>query len=267
MSSKVIVEVLVAYHKNSKIISAPGYRPIHVGAENSQTILPFLRDDSSVDNISKWNREFCELSATYWAWKNSNVHIIGINHYRRVFSRFRLSKSKIFFTSIKYKIAKSFSFKFNETSNFAFNVQLSTDLLNEKQIINKLNSKGLIVPEKYYLSRKVKVHFSLDAVYIDLLIDVVTNHSNSLFRKVFLISLDQNYLYPCNVIISKREEFNGYCEIIFPLLFKHKEICLSKGLNYFRVAGYMGEVLTNAFIQYKKYQGYKLFQFKLAYLE
>jgi hypothetical protein len=33
--------------------------------------------------------------------------------------------------------------------------------------------------------------------------------------------------------------------------------------DYFRVAGYLGELLTNAFIQMKLAQGFKLNQFKL----
>lgn len=39
--------------------------------------------DNTGDNISKKNKQYCEMTATYWAWKNTKHEWTGIEHYRR----------------------------------------------------------------------------------------------------------------------------------------------------------------------------------------
>jgi len=39
--------------------------------------------DNTGDNISDKNCNYSELSALYWAWKNSDKPVIGLEHYRR----------------------------------------------------------------------------------------------------------------------------------------------------------------------------------------
>ena len=39
--------------------------------------------DNIGDNISKKNKQYCEATAIYWAWKNAQYPWVGIGHYRR----------------------------------------------------------------------------------------------------------------------------------------------------------------------------------------
>jgi hypothetical protein len=39
--------------------------------------------DNTGDNISEKNKQYCEMTATYWVWKNTRSKWKGIEHYRR----------------------------------------------------------------------------------------------------------------------------------------------------------------------------------------
>ena len=57
--------------------------PVHAGAILEERRICEIADDSG-ENISRKNRDYCELTATYWAWKNVSAQYKGICHYRRI---------------------------------------------------------------------------------------------------------------------------------------------------------------------------------------
>ena len=71
-------------HKPFEIPKDPLYVPLQVGSA-LQEDLGYLRDDTG-DNISEKNRNYCELTGLYWAWKNLESDYIGVAHYRRHFA-------------------------------------------------------------------------------------------------------------------------------------------------------------------------------------
>ena len=82
------IEMYVVAHKEVDLSSLSldsCYRLIRVGnyakEKGKNTIA-----DCTGDNISEKNPNYCELTAHYWMWKNSNADVIGLCHYRRYFS-------------------------------------------------------------------------------------------------------------------------------------------------------------------------------------
>ena len=57
-------------------------RPIQAGAALTQQRIAPLADDTG-KTISAKNRQYCEMSAVYWIWKNARHDWVGIEHYRR----------------------------------------------------------------------------------------------------------------------------------------------------------------------------------------
>lgn len=79
--------MVVATHKQYAMPQDAVYLPVFVGAAlsgDAAVPLGFARDDGG-ENISAKNRSWCELTALYWAWKNTNADAVGLVHYRRHF--------------------------------------------------------------------------------------------------------------------------------------------------------------------------------------
>lgn len=79
--------VYVVTHKDAKLDALPeGYRIIHAGHATAKEKFGYAGDDKG-DNISALNRYLNEITALYWIWKNTRHAIIGLNHYRRFFTK------------------------------------------------------------------------------------------------------------------------------------------------------------------------------------
>ena len=66
------------------------YLPIQVGFSDDLGI----QRDNEGENISSKNKNYCELTALYWGWKNLDADVIGLDHYRRHFSLKQFGKKK-----------------------------------------------------------------------------------------------------------------------------------------------------------------------------
>ena len=71
------IEIFVCYHKKDEYINELGYLPIHLGASLTTFDKELVKDNTG-ENISELNMEFYELTASFWAWKNSNSDISEI---------------------------------------------------------------------------------------------------------------------------------------------------------------------------------------------
>ena len=89
------IKIFIAAHKPCMLPEQDCYVPIHVGAKGKDSIPlkecginkegTLVRDDDGI-NISEKNPYYCELTATYYIWKNIKADVVGLCHYRRYFS-------------------------------------------------------------------------------------------------------------------------------------------------------------------------------------
>lgn len=159
-----------------------------------------LGDDTG-DNISAQNREYCELTATYWAWKNlGDVEYIGLAHYRRYFeTRFTEENIDAVFRTCDAVIARPFLH----------------DRYNEFKLARTLCMED----EAIFLLALKRLHPDYEQSAIDYLYG---------FRD-----------HPFNMMVMRREVFERYCEFTFGILGECSRLmrplpytCSSRRLGY-----------------------------------
>ncbi len=76
----------VRNHRDKLLSSRPPLdvfeHTIQAGAEITEARIALILDNIG-ENISERNRQYCEMTATYWVWKNTHHAWKGIEHYRR----------------------------------------------------------------------------------------------------------------------------------------------------------------------------------------
>ena len=98
------IKIFITYHKPYQLLKSDILIPLHVGRSVTNLLskdcqplneneCQWMKDnmigDDTGENISHRNRNYCELTGIYWAWKNyekiGNPDYIGFMHYRRHF--------------------------------------------------------------------------------------------------------------------------------------------------------------------------------------
>ncbi len=172
--------------------------------------------DDECDGISDLNRQFCELTALYWSWKNIKDDIIGIEHYRR---RFILQEcwtqafdEKLVDAILPVPLYVRPSIEGNYLGRH--NGESWNEMLN---ILHELDPK---------LESAARVFFGTTGCYS-----------------------------PCNMLIARKEVLNDLCSWLFPLLFEVRKRCGTYDDPYQnRYLGFLSERLITFFFYWKRDQ-------------
>ena len=78
------IKLFVSCHKPSFVPENGVFCPIQVGTALADKKLEGMKYyDNQGEHISEKNRQYCELTAQYFAWKNIEADYYGFFHYRR----------------------------------------------------------------------------------------------------------------------------------------------------------------------------------------
>lgn len=254
------IKIFVAHHKPGFVYEDDIFIPIHVGSKLSNKSLNILRDDSG-DNISELNPFYCEMTAVYWAWKNSqDLDYIGLCHYRRYlinknYTKTSVSKIKFNIHKIIGKLDKSYKKGISPNQIIYSDVEeLNKDLVNTSKTIKNLIEKGvkLIIPNKFeYANMSNRDHFNIIGKhYIDKLLEII-HSKHPLFYSTIDKTLKDKFIYSANIFIMDKKNYNDYCTLMFDILDEHIQFYkndLEFNKSYSRISGYLAELITNAYI-------------------
>ncbi len=185
--------------------------PIQVGTVFADKKIAEVQDNVG-DNISSKNRNYCELTASYYAWKNCRADYKGLCHYRRIFDITDAQMQELCSENEEWDVILPYpSIHYPDISAQHFRYINDSDWQVLMQILEETT------PD-----------------YFEAYQEAVTN--------------GEQYFWNYNMLIAKRGIFDDYCEFMFRVLHKVEEFTTPKGdKRADRFAGYMGENLTTIY--------------------
>ena len=218
------IKVIVATHKAYRMPQDDIYVPVHAGRNSAvvqDDILASFTGDDSGDNISGKNKNYCELTALYWAWKNLDCDYLGLAHYRR---HFKMRKNTDKWRSILDKT-------------------MAEKLLLEYNVI-------LPVKRNYFIettyNQYVHAHNRQD---LDKTLEILTEDYPQYvpaWDKVMKSTSGHRF----NMFIMKKEILDGYLTWLFDILFKLEDRLDISAYsdNDKRVFGFVSERLLDVWL-------------------
>lgn len=194
--------------------------PIQVGAvlckERVANIL-----DCDGENISAKNRNYSELTALYWMWKNrlskpsadAEYEYYGLTHYRRIL-----------------ELTEDDTLKLADNEVDAV---LPYPMLYEPDI--EAHHERYLKKEDWAAVQKAVLELSPE------------------YAEAFSDVLKQRFFYNYNIILARKEVLNEYCSWLFPILERIEELSVPRGAKRAdRYMGYVGETLETLYFMFHK---------------
>ena len=240
--------IYIVSHKNIELPVLEGYKPIQVG-NAEENFAGFARDNTG-DNIAEKNANYCELTALYWIWKNTDDEYKGLAHYRRFFGKRPYSS--------RFSDVLSGT-ELKQVLDGAYDPLAAKPGMKAATFIGGALVRGSRKPADIILADPVHYHVNAKA---QLLRSSCSEKTFDALRKIiseeepaYLAEFDrffgENKASLYNMMYCRKEVFDAYCAWLFPLLEKmEKEIDPSEMNNYQRrVYGFLAERLLNIWVR------------------
>ena len=220
MERKMII--LVAAQRMGRFPEDRIYLPVQAGAALAEPV-EGLCPDSAGENISGKNRNYCELTAVYWAWKNLEGDAVGLNHYRRYFGGRRRWGDKW------------------------------DRIAGEREIAAALEKAPVVLPKKrnYFIetnySQYVHAHHEQDLALTREILAALHPEALPVYDEV----MGRTWGHRFNMFVMERPWLERYCAWLFPLLFRLEERLDISGYSDYdrRVFGFVAERLMDVWVE------------------
>jgi len=236
-----MVKIFVVTHKENPQLKNELFVPIQVGTNPS--ISDDIIRDNTLDNIASKNPNYCELTASYWIWKNySDADYVGLCHYRRYFNFYnpfynlKPSKQKRI-TEAEFKKTKLFNTDPKKTSQKIVSILKECDII--MCIPYKLKKSTLT---SNYCSEHRKEDWDETK---KIILEKFPEYKESIAKY-----LDDGKLFHMgNIMLCSKKLFNDYHAWIFSILFElEKRITIPNDPYQARVFGFISERLMNMYV-------------------
>ena len=216
------MKIYVVTHKKADLRLPEGYELFQVGAAKNGA---FCENNDAVgdDNISAKNPNYCELTAAYWIWKNDKTSdIMGLMHYRRFLTLSRRGETA------EYALSESEVNEILQSYDY-----ISTPLYKNKPSVKSIMC-DFVREHDYRLLRE-----SVERLYPDYI---------NTFDEVF----GGKYTYFCNMFVTRKHEWDEYCEWLFSILFDMERSVDMTGYSdeEKRLYGYLSERLFTVYVRH-----------------
>ena len=214
-------KIFVATHKKYNYKPMQGYYPIQVGAALNTDRFGYLLDNEGI-NISNKNKNFCELTACYWIWKNEKTENVGLCHYRRYLSK-KNSNDDTYYLSVQ---------------------DIENDLTNYDVILPYPFTWKKFSCQEYYINEAGKEKD------LEMVRKIISDRYPKYLQSYDSVLEGKSASY-CNMIITSKRLFDNYCEWLFSILFDLEKIT---DLSEYtpaeaRIFGYISELLLNVWVK------------------
>lgn len=227
--------IIVCCHKDDVKVCQEPYLPVHVGRALSKQDLGLVGDDTG-DNISSKNKNYCELTGMYWAWKNlKDTDIIGLCHYRRYFDFHNQCQPILPYTKFPTKDIDKLDFSIPQDILEA----VSKGKVVAPRVMNNVGS----LYDEYCIC-----HYSEDLRTLEA---IVKEQSAPAYIAAFDKVMHLSHKPLCyNMFIMDWNSFDKYCSWLFNILEEvERRIDISRySPVQQRIFGYMAERLFNVFV-------------------
>lgn len=198
------------------------FNVIQAGAALAQERFSGVSYDDLGDNISDQNREWCELTSQYYAWKNVKADYYGFFHYRRF----------LCFANDKYLKEDGWG---NVVCDELGDRELDLFKLDEQSMRTLIENYDVIVPRKRNLRKCIDREQRTNTVYSQY-VQSENHHEKDLLHLIDAIkNIQPDYLedaieylngyeaYECNMFVMNNYYFHDYSSWLFSILFETKK--------------------------------------------